>query len=234
MRTFLIVLLGALPLSADKAPGPSVSVGRPSHGRIKNASALPLIGAGFRMLRQDGGRNFGTADLIEGLQEVAATLAAADPDIPPLTIGDISAKNGGGLRSHRSHQSGRDVDIVFYWTDRLGRPVTADAFVRFDLKGRSRDHRPPVLFDAARNWALIKALLTNRRFGDRVLYLFISRHLKDLMVQHARAVGESAALVERAARVMSRSGRGVRRHDNHVHLRVACSPADKSAGCRED
>ena len=46
-----------------------------------------------------------------GQREGDAAVRARFPTVHTLAIGDLSVKQGGAITQHRSHQSGRDVDI---------------------------------------------------------------------------------------------------------------------------
>ncbi|MDP6945250.1 MAG: penicillin-insensitive murein endopeptidase, partial [Myxococcota bacterium] len=89
----------------------SRSVGAPNGGRLVRGHRLPRAGPGF--VRRARGNQFGTAETIALIRFAGARLAEAYPGTTPLLVGDISRERGGRLRPHRSHQSGRDVDIAF-------------------------------------------------------------------------------------------------------------------------
>lgn len=212
--------------SAGGAKIGSVSRGLPYDGSLVNGAMLPPTGAGYRSIRQSRGRFFGTDELIGGLIFVAKSLKSNDPAMPDLALGDISARNGGQITMHRSHQNGRDVDIVFFVTDPSGRPVQATDMVAFDGQGRSASG--DLRLDVPRTWKLVEALLSNSYFGKDVKNLFISDPLRALFLKHARKIGSGAA--GRAASLMSQPGASP--HSNHFHLRIGCSAEDRGKGCR--
>jgi penicillin-insensitive murein endopeptidase len=82
--------------------------------------------------------------------------------------------------------------------------------------------------DVARQWLLVKKLVTDPELG--VQFLFISKPLEALLMDYARARGESLELQDRAQTVMLQP-RDSLPHDDHLHLRVACSPDEARAGC---
>jgi penicillin-insensitive murein endopeptidase len=202
----------------EKAP--SQSIGGPNSGRLRNAAELPLNGFGYTLVTPGRRRNFGTDDLVEGLIDAAAKLKRSDAEAPPLSIGDLSARNGGNVSDHASHENGRDADLVFYWTDDQGKPVPSDAFVPFDDKGRGRRGAQKIRFDAARNWALVKTLLSSPIIGDQVEYLFVSEGVERLLLRQAQQSGEDPGLIAHARRVLARPGPGVAPHNDHFHLRL--------------
>lgn len=85
-------------------------------------------------------------------------------------------------------------------------------------------------FDVRRNWALMRALLTDPRI--EVQWLFINRDLARLLLDHARRAGEPQRLLERAAALMHQPG-DAGLHNDHFHLRIFCPPGDLELGCRD-
>ena len=86
----------------------SEAVGRPQEGRLVNGEQLP---AGPGYYRRRPGRSWGTNETITRLLQVIATVRRKHRRLHDIAIGDLSAKKGGPLPGHASHQSGRDVDI---------------------------------------------------------------------------------------------------------------------------
>src|SRR5262249_5534461 len=75
---------------------------------------------------------------------------------------------------------------------------------------------------------LVKALVEDP--DARVQWIFANRNVKATLVQWARARGESGDTIVRAMDVMAEPHPGGP-HDDHVHVRTACSPAEVVAGC---
>lgn len=212
------------------APLKSVSVGTVNRGRLVNAAELALVGPHWKVIRPEILRNFGTVEMVDGLIWAAERLRAADPNTPPLAVGDISGQAGGRAPRHRSHQNGRDADVNFFWTDPAGTPLFSERMTSFDAKGHGVYNGRPVRFDAARNWKLVVAFLTNPYFGENVRWIFVSRGVRALLLKEAAAAGADQALVARAARLMVQPPGSS--HRNHFHLRIGCAPSDVSKGCR--
>ena len=61
-------------------------------------------------------------------------------------------------------------------------------------------------------------------------WLFISTPLEALIIEYARARGEDPELVWHAESVMQQPGDSSP-HDDHLHLRIACTPDEALAGC---
>lgn len=212
-------------------PLESLSWGLPNRGRLVNGAALDAVGPHWRSIRPEVGRLYGTSELVDGLRWAAERLRAADPEAPPLALGDLSGEGGGRAPRHRSHQNGRDADVNFFWTDAAGTPLFSERMVGFDSRGRGTYAGKAVRFDAKRNWALVAGLLTNPYFGRRVRWVFVSRGLRALLLKEAAASGAAAPLVERAAQVLAQPPGSS--HRNHFHLRIACSAEDLAQGCRD-
>ena len=107
-RRALDVIDGTAPVS-----GGSESIGDPWDGKLRGGEALPH-GDGYRIRRPH--RAYGAAHVVDHVQRAIAEVRALYPDVHALAIGDISAPHGGKLGEHRSHQSGLDVDLGFYFT----------------------------------------------------------------------------------------------------------------------
>ncbi|MBW2735883.1 MAG: penicillin-insensitive murein endopeptidase, partial [Deltaproteobacteria bacterium] len=86
----------------------------------------------------------------------------------------------------------------------------------------------PRRFDVARNWALIKALVTDPEIP--VQWIFIGRKLNKLLIRYARRKREPPTLIIRALRVMRQPG-DASPHTDHFHVRIFCAPSDRGLGC---
>lgn len=231
--TPLEIVLGQL--RAIEAKPASLSTGLPyrRNAALQNAAQLPLEGVGYWMLRPERNTHYGTDDMIRGLIETAAALREADPELQPLAVGDISGPKGGRLALHLSHRSGRDADLLFFWTDAAGRPVLTEDFVHFDASGRARYVRKEVRFDVARNWALVRGLLANERIGRPGARIFIWRPLREKLLAHARRAEKNPAILATARRSLLQSRESEGLHNDHFHVRIACSVPELALGCRD-
>jgi penicillin-insensitive murein endopeptidase len=133
-----------------------------------------------------------------------------------MSVGDLSRKSGGQLDRHHSHESGRDADIGFYIRN-AKRPILPVKFVAFSAAGGA-PAMPGAVFDDARNWALIEALIDDTT--TRVSYIFVVAHVRARLLRYAEKMGVPRALRERAAEVMMQPRRAA--HDDHFHIRIAC------------
>jgi penicillin-insensitive murein DD-endopeptidase len=97
---------------AKPSPGPALVIGQPGAGCVQGAVALSLRGAGFTVVHPERHRHFGHPTLIAFLSKLAAQVHRAK--LAPLFVGDLGQPRGGPTpTSHRSHQSGIDVDLWY-------------------------------------------------------------------------------------------------------------------------
>jgi penicillin-insensitive murein endopeptidase len=220
----------------------SASVGTPGEGTLRHPSVLPFDGDGYAVPGAWRTRraNYGTEELVGA---VVRASRAVDREIPGgvAAIGDLSRRAGGGSPQHKSHQSGRDVDVFFYAADRDGRPARLnDAMLHFAVDGRAvrwsppQGSRPPpravpaLRFDVRRNWAFVRAMLNDPEV--EVQWIFIERGLAAGLLREATSEGEDPALLARAAFVMHQPS-DAEPHDDHMHIRLYCAPSDRALGC---
>jgi penicillin-insensitive murein DD-endopeptidase len=227
------------PLAIDFS---SASLGTHADGTLRHPAALAPEGDGYSVPRAWRVRraNFGSDELVGSLVRASRRV---ERELPGGTaaIGDLSLKLGGGSPQHRSHHSGRDVDVFYYAVDRNGRPVApGEAMLHFAPDGRAtrwsppRGVRPPAggvpdhRFDGARNWAFVRALLTDP--GIEVQWIFVHRSLAAALLATGAAAGDDPALIARAAFILRQPSDGDP-HDDHMHIRIYCAPADRRVGC---
>jgi penicillin-insensitive murein endopeptidase len=212
------------------APGLHGTVGVPNQGVQTEPEELPVRGEGFVRYRPMSTHYFGRPRLVHALEAAAASVARRAPGGAPLFIGDLSAKTGGRIPGHDSHRTGRDVDLLFFVMTPSGAPVPSPGFVRFEGDGLalppgSKDY---IRIDIDREWWLLRSLLTSPDIG--VQFMFVCHEVEALLIDRARALGESDELVARAETVMLQPSDSLR-HDDHVHLRIACAPDEAATGC---
>lgn len=178
----------------------SLSVGRASRGALFNGVHFPT-GPLWKLADPD--HAWGTAESVEFVTHAIERVHEEFPGGHTLFVGDLSGEHGGRLRPHRSHQSGVDVDLGYYYLDESVWYRTVNA--------RNMD-RP-------RNWALLETLLVE----TRVQYVFIDKDVQPLFEEYALAIGVDPQWVRRIFHgspgrrdsiVRHRSG-----HATHMHVR---------------
>jgi len=186
----------------------SMSVGNPNAGLLvngKNAQKNEL----YTPIAP--GTAWGTEETLAYLDAALRKVHAAIADTPPLELGDISARTGGPISPHLSHQSGRDVDIAYFY---LGEQ-------RWYRRGNAEN------LDLARNWAFVRALVTE----TDVEFIFMDNSIQALLRDYATSIGEDRAWVEGlfgggGQRAIIRYARG---HATHVHIRFYNPVAQETA-----
>ena len=85
-----------------------------------------------------------------------------------------------------------------------------------------------IAIDIPRTWALVKELITAPEAA--VQYIFMYEPIAQRLIEHAEKIGEPPALIARARKACRQPGDSAR-HDDHMHVRVYCSAADRAYGC---
>ncbi len=237
-RTWLALVLAGC--AAPLGDGTSLSLGIPARGLLHKGVAVPERSEGLYQppAWRARGHYYGTEELVGAIVRAARRVRERHPDAV-LYLGDLSPKGGGSSRLHRSHQNGRDADLIFYARTPQGAlaapPETMpryrdDGTLRPPAK-KSKEPQPSARrFDPALTWALVEALLTDPE--AEVQWLFISSGLRAQVLEAARRAGADAALVEEAEVVLSQPGDSLP-HDDHLHLRIYCPGADRLLGCAD-
>lgn len=225
----LAVIGGCIRAPSPLTPGRTGAIGTPNHGVLVDPIEIRSDAPGIRWLRSND-RHWATARLAGAVERAAAEVAREDPG-ELLCVADASPRGGGSpLPPHLSHRSGVDVDLPFYVTTLDGAPVDSPGFIHVGADGLAQDeaHDRWLRFDVAREWLLVKALLEDPE--ARVQWLFVSDVVQAKLIEWALARGEPLETVRRARATMLQPKPGGI-HDDHVHVRVACSPDEVARGC---
>lgn len=205
------------------AAAPARSIGSPNEGHLSDGLEL-FPSASLRILPGHTAR-WGLPQLVGMLHRSADQIAQRFP-ASVLRVGDLSRRAGGDVLRHHSHESGRDVDVLFYVMGHDGKPRDPDAFTPFDENGRAAGG---LLFDDARNWALIDLWLRDPE--ARVSAIFVAPHLRQRLLTFARANHAPGSMIVRAAEVL-RQPPDALAHDDHFHVRLSC-PKNQRGTCVE-
>ncbi|MEZ4299365.1 MAG: penicillin-insensitive murein endopeptidase [Polyangiaceae bacterium] len=214
------------PFLEDETEQGSISVGDTSYGYIVNARRV-TEGEVVSILPRQRGRDlrYGTDQLIALLEDAARTFRSRTGT--RFWIGNIGRRGGGDIPYSVSHNSGRDADIALAYTDLAGAPADPPDLIQVDSAGFSREKDKKLRFDPARTWQIIRALLESDK--AQIEFLFLARNLIEKVLRHAAEKREPAALLDRAVTVLHQPGGAP--HDDHLHIRVACSERDVEGGC---
>ncbi|MFO0760489.1 MAG: penicillin-insensitive murein endopeptidase [Byssovorax sp.] len=197
----------------DRASLGSISVGRAHAGLLINGVQMPRSD---RWVLLDPSRAYGTKETVEALAHCIDRVNEKLPGAPPVPIGHISAQGGGHLNPHLSHQSGRDVDIGYYF-----KAGPARQFIKASESN----------LDMARTWALVKAALKETTIEMILMDTSIQRPLAAWAAEN----GEDPAYVDSVFQSRGKNAaapiRHVKGHVNHIHFRFH-SPLAEELGRR--
>ncbi len=226
----LLLATGCIGAPTPLAPNFRGSVGLPHRGVQTGAVELPRTGEGFRRYRPQGNAYWGQPELVSAVQRVAARVEERFPGGPELVLGDLSARHGGKIPRHNSHRSGRDIDLLWYVMTPAGRPRLNPGFIRVGADGLAQDPASGDIFrlDVERQWFVIKELL--QAPDIHIQWMFCSQAIEALLIEYARAKGEPDELVWAAQNVMLQPADSLP-HDDHIHLRISCTPETSVTGC---
>jgi penicillin-insensitive murein endopeptidase len=95
----------------DAAPMQARAIGSYARGCLAGATALPVNGGTWQVMRTSRNRNWGHPELVALLERFARAVPK-EAGWPGILVGDISQPRGGPmLTGHASHQIGLDADI---------------------------------------------------------------------------------------------------------------------------
>ena len=181
----------------------SISVGLAEAGRLINGVQLSP-GDSWSVVSPD--HAWGTRETIVYLSIAARAVQERFPWVAPLRVNHISKKEGGYLRPHHSHQSGRDADLGFYYRAGMN-PLT--------VKGPREN-----AMDLPANWALVRALATQ----TDTQVILLDRRVQKVLYDYAISIGEDRAWLDSLFNAGRRSLlQHVRRHRDHFHVRFYSS-----------
>jgi penicillin-insensitive murein endopeptidase len=211
------------------SPGWDGSIGMTHRGVLAHGVELPREGVGYRWLRTSD-RHYALPRFAAAIERAAAKVARERPG-GILTVGDLSVRHGGQLLPHFSHRNGRDADLLLYVMTPEGVPVESPGFLAFGPDGLAVDEKTHRFyrFDVEREWLLLKALLEDPEAA--VQWMFVHHALEAMLVDWARARGEPADTVLHAELVMAQPAPPAQPHDDHVHVRTACTREEAAMGC---
>jgi penicillin-insensitive murein endopeptidase len=224
-----------LPKPIDWSAFDSTSIRNPNDGSLHGGVPLPLAAPGLRFNpTRDAAARYGTLEVVRALVDAAARVDRELGGLP-VTINDLSLETGGPLPRHRSHQSGRDVDVLFYQLDENGRPIeSVGAF--FDPSGEGVDFNDlatpeddvRLRLDVPRTWLFVQALIESEH--AQLQNIYVAEHIRTLLLLHARSIGVAATTL---ARFEALTCQPTYPHDDHFHFRFFCTADDIEAGCRD-
>ncbi len=195
------------------------SLGTPQNGRLANGMQLPRSKS---YIRRRPYRAWGANHTIHYIKRIARIVKGKYRRVHRVAIGDVSAKRGGDLSPHLSHQSGRDVDIGFYFKKKPSN--YPESFV----KGNKWN------LHMGANWTMIRLYAATARASGGVSKIFLDYKLQKLFYEWALKKRKAS---KRTLRKMFQYPRGPhsllgivrhqRGHADHIHVRFKCPRRDK-------
>lgn len=187
-----------------------MSLGSPNAGALLNG-VQATENRYYKPISPSGA--WATQETLDFLSAALARVHERFPDTPPLALGDISGKNGGPSHPHISHQSGRDVDISYFYNDGA----------RWYARGTAKN------LDLPRNWAFVRALITD----TDVDLILIDHSIQVLLEDYARQQGEDPSWLAGIFRGVPGKLRPIIRHApghaTHIHVRFFNPVAQETA-----
>jgi len=185
---------------------PSQSVGTPSSGKLVNGEKLP-VGPGYIIRSPEYA--FATNETITHLVNCIADVHRTFPGTHDSVIGHLSKKFGGKFRPHKSHASGRDVDMGYYL-----KGMKPNKFIKITQAN----------FDVEKSMHLIQCLVDTQELE----YVFVSYYIQKIMYAHMQNKGKEepflSKLIQYPKPVEKRVAiiRHDKGHDDHMHIRFQC------------
>jgi murein endopeptidase len=177
-----------------------MSIGDCNRGVLMNPVQFP---AGPYWRRNDPERAWGTTETVQFMIHAIERVNEEYAETPVLYVGDLSQPQGGTVKRHKSHQSGRDVDVGYYYSD----------YMEWYRRATAKN------LDRPRTWLLIRTLLVD----SPVEYIFMDISIQKLLRQEALDQGEDPVWLSRVfdgnpgrndAIIRHRRG-----HAGHFHVR---------------
>jgi LysM repeat protein/murein endopeptidase len=191
---------------------PTEAIGPTNRGRLENGIPLPPH-RGY-VIRTPA-RAYGTEETTRWIVAAVDAVTAKFEHTKVLRIHDISDRNGGSIRDHKSHQNGRDADISYYQE-------------KCPSSGCPFENVKSSELDVARQWALLEHWLRN----EQAEMIFIDYRLQAKLYRYAKRKGVKKAQLDQWIQYPRGKYEPVgvirhyRNHEDHLHVRFACPYSD--------
>ena len=186
-------------------PKGAESVGYPNSGRLQNGVLIPQNPALYTVRNPD--HAFGSTHAIEVMQRGLAAFRLKTRFKGEILLWDMSVKRGGRFGPHKSHRTGRDVDIALPVKNGFAPDAPHDDAIDWDV-----------------TWQLVKSFIET---GD-VKYIFLSRQRQAALYKAARSAGTTPEQLDAMIQFPRFTKYGIVRHSPghhcHLHVRFGCGP----------
>jgi murein endopeptidase len=184
----------------------AVSFGHPNAGRLLNGVMIPENPSLYTI--RNVLHSWGSSHAIEMLQRGLAAFRIRTKYEGEILLWDMGLKRGGGFGPHKSHKSGRDVDIAI--------PV------KKGLPPETPNRNDAIDWPAT--WQLVRALIET----GEVKYVFLARPRQAELYKAALADGATPEQLDLVMQYPRRTKHGIVRHSPghhcHLHVRFGCGP----------
>lgn len=195
---------------APTAPEGSLSRGYPTGGRLTAGARLPES-PDYTLRTPDTA--YGSTHAMQVIQHAIAAFRHETAYLGEVLVCSLSKRRGGRFPPHRSHRTGRDVDIGL---------VAYPGFPRGEgHKARGGE------VDWAATWLLMRHFIET----EQVTYIFLSYHLQPALYEAALALGatdeELSRVIQWPRKRRAKTSAIVRHaagHTGHFHVRIKCGP----------
>lgn len=199
----------------------SRSIGEPGNGSVEGA--MPMIDGPGRVLKHTPWKGWATTTTVATLDLILREWERRFPKRQPILVGNMSARAGGRLKPHSSHQSGRDVDLSYpqIWDrkEELNWRTMNSSNLDCDLTWS--------LLELLRETGAVEVILIDSKL-QRLLYEYAlkthrydEKQLENWM-EHPRSPGAGDPLIQH-----------VPGHEDHIHVRFKCTAAETRCQSRE-
>lgn len=202
---FLPLIPAFVIFSPDIAHALTASVGEPAKGKLINGIQFPAQLINCKL--KSAGFSYTTPEVVAGLIEAFESFEKIYPDSCEICIGDFSARGGGRIKGHSSHQNGRDVDIGL--------------FVKGNIPLNGFDRSTPSRLDVVKTWHLVRCIIST----GRVECIYLDDTIKAKLYRQAISEGVSAPELSKIFKGASPGGEteDIIRHEpghrTHMHVR---------------
>jgi len=200
-------------------PGDALARGRPDDGHLEHALRLPP--SPDYLVRCPAHAHASSRTAHELMQALSAFRSHSGYR-GELVVGDLSQAGGGRYGPHRSHQSGRDVDL---WL-----PISGGHYRRGCVRCGTDLCRPaPHEVDWRATWQLVQALAARGSAQDIFLAWELQPRLRSAALALAVPGPELEQAIQHPVRGRPALVKHAPGHTHHLHVRFRCPPGDP--GC---
>ncbi len=152
---------------------------------------------------------FGTKETIAYVKDCCRRYRWKFAKGPPVNIGDLSAEDGGHLKQHLSHQSGRDVDLGY-----LTKPP--------QRRGHFSHAATVKNLDVPKQWFLVQCFLDK----EDLQFIFLSRTVFNAMKDYVQKNPQFRRKYLRYFQGYKGVLKPDEEHLTHMHVRFLCPKGD--------